>query len=263
MDDLSLAVAAAEAGTAVVRRHLGRVRGASLKGRNDPVTDADRESEEAIVAVLRRERPGDAIIAEEGGGAASTGRRWFVDPLDGTVNFVHGIPQIGVSVALYEGPVAQAAAVVDVVRDEVFAAAAGAGTQMNGVAVRVSAVDDLERSVIATGFPYDHHVHAAEYTASVTAVLAHVNGLRRFGSAALDMAWVAAGRFDGYWEFGLAPWDLAAGILLVQEAGGKITDPFGESLQPERRLVVAANAALHEPLRLLVASHVPPHLRGP
>lgn len=260
MDDLSLAIAAAERGAEIVRRHFGRVRGESLKRRNDPVTDADRESEAAIVDLLRRERPDDAIVAEESGGIAADARRWLVDPLDGTVNFVHAIPQVSVSVALYDGLTPLAGVILDPLREECFAAAAGAGATLNGEPIRASHVDTLERSVIATGFAYDHHLHAADYTAAVTAALEHVNGIRRFGSAALDLAWVAAGRVDGYWEFGLSPWDIAAGILLVREAGGVATDPWGEPLTPEHRLVVAANAALHEPLRTIVADNVPAHL---
>jgi myo-inositol-1(or 4)-monophosphatase len=265
MDDRALAVAAARIGAQIVHDLFGRIRSGDMKGTNNPVTVADRESEEAIVAVLRRNRPGDAIVAEEGGGgedgADGSGRHWIVDPLDGTVNFLHGIPQIGVSVALYDGDTPLAAAIVDTIRGEEFSAAAGEGAALGGEPLTVSGVEDLRGAIVATGFPYDHDRYAAEYTAVLTGVLEQVNGIRRFGSAALDLAWVAAGRYEGFWELGLAPWDSAAGILLVREAGGVVTDPWGRPGTPWLPLVVAAAPQLHEPLRAIVLGRLPERLR--
>jgi myo-inositol-1(or 4)-monophosphatase len=274
MDDRALAVATARTGAQIVRDLFGRVRSGDMKGTNNPVTVADRASEAAIVATLRRYRPGDAIVAEEGGGddgaarsgaaqsgAARSGRHWIVDPLDGTVNFLHGIPQIGVSVALYDGDAPLAAAIVDTARGEVFSAAAGEGAALDGEPLAVSGVEDLRGSIVATGFPYDHDRYAADYTAVLTGVLEQVNGIRRFGSAALDLAWVAAGRYEGFWELGLAPWDSAAGILLVREAGGVVTDPWGRPATPWLPLVVAAAPQLHEPLRAIVLDRLPERLR--
>ncbi len=260
MNDTELAIAAAEIGASIVRESFGPSHRADLKGRFDPVTEVDRRSEAAIVEYLAAQRPADGIIAEEGTGRASPGRHWLVDPLDGTVNFVHGIPQVAVSVALYDGTEPLAGAIVDPLRDEVFAVSAGAGATLNGVTITVSAVDDLSRAVVVTGFPYDHDRYASAYTRTLTAVLEQANGVRRLGSAALDMAWLAAGRFDGYWEYSLAPWDTAAGILLVREAGGIVSDGHGEPFVPGGPHVVAANPQLHERLLALVAATLPAHL---
>ncbi len=261
MDDLAVAVAAARAGGDVVRRAFGHDTATRFKGRFDPVTDVDRRSERAVLDVLRRERPADAILSEEGGGHGATPRRWIVDPLDGTVNFVHSIPHVSVSVGLYESDEPLVGVVLDPLRDELFTAVRGRGAHRNGTPLAVAATTTLERAVVVTGFPYDHGSHAAAYARTLGAVLEHVNGLRRFGSAALDLAWVAAGRFDGYWELALAPWDQAAGILLVREAGGRVTGVDGEDSVPETRTVLATNGTLHEPLRRLVAGSLPEHLR--
>ncbi len=253
MDDLILARNAARTGAAIVRTHFGRTGEAEFKRKFDPVTAADRESEDAIVGMLGDARPEYGILAEEGSGAAARGRRWIVDPLDGTVNFVHGIPQLGVSVALYEDAEPLLAVTIDVLRDEEFVAVAGRGATLNGAPIAVSAVPDLGSAVVATGFPYDHDQKASQLAATVEAVLGHVNGLRRMGAAVLDCAWVAAGRYDAYWEYDLAPWDLAAGILLVREAGGIVTHPDGSPATPEARSVLAANPLVHGDLQRTVA----------
>jgi myo-inositol-1(or 4)-monophosphatase len=261
VDDLELAIACARAGAAVVSKHFGARHEIALKSANNPVTAVDRESEAAIVQIIRAHRPRDTIIAEEGSGLSGGARRWLVDPLDGTVNFVHGIPHIAVSVALYEGNEPLVGVIADPLRDELYTAAKGDGAQCNGQAISAAGAAELASSVIATGFAYDHDAHAAEYTRPLTAVLARVNGVRRFGSAALDLAWTASGRFDGYWELGVAPWDIAAGMLLVREASGVVTDPFGRWAHPETSLVVAAGPEIHEPLRRLVEANLPQRLR--
>jgi myo-inositol-1(or 4)-monophosphatase len=262
MDDLSLAIEAARVGGSVVTRWFGEGIGSDLKRRNDPVTIADRESEAAILALLGRERPDDTIVAEEGGVAADhgAGRRWLIDPLDGTVNFVHGIPQVAVSIALYDGPEPLVGVVLDVMRDELFAAATGRGTTLNGNSIEVSPTRELDRAVVGTGFPYDHHEHPDDYAATVGAMLAHVNGIRRAGAAAIDLAWVAAGRFDAHWEYLLEPWDIAAGTVLVREAGGTVTNEAGDDLVPEDGVVLASNGLLHEPLLDILRSAMPPHI---
>lgn len=254
MDDVELCMAAAVAGGAIVADHFGRTTDAELKGKFNPVTAADHAAETTIVDLIRSERPGDGILAEEGSGAASSGRRWIIDPLDGTVNFVHRIPHVGVSVALYEGTNPLVGVIVDPMRNEEFVAVLGKGATLNGEPIAVSATSELDRAVIATGFPYDHDRTAAQLGATLTAVLEQVNGIRRMGAAALDLAWVAAGRYDGYWELDVAPWDVAAGILLVTEAGGVVTDPEGAPSTPEMSAAVATNGALAEDLRLIVAA---------
>lgn len=261
MSDLEVAIAAARAGGDVVERAFGTATEAELKSRFNPVTEIDRAAERAVLEVIARDRPGDAVLAEESGGERAPGRHWIVDPLDGTVNFVHGIPQISVSVALYDGDTPLAAVIFDPLRDELFDAEASAGARINGSPMAVSSTPSMEESVVATGFPYDHGQYAAGYAHALGRVLERVNGIRRFGSAALDLAWVAAGRYDGYWELGVAPWDQAAGILLVREAGGVVTDAAGTPSTPFTPLVVAANPRVHEELRSTVAGAVPQHLR--
>jgi myo-inositol-1(or 4)-monophosphatase len=251
--DLEVAVTAAVAGSDVVRDRFGSVQTADMKGAVDPVTATDREAEDAILTVLRAHRPDDHILAEESGGEAeSNGRRWIIDPLDGTVNFIHGIPHVAVSVALYEGDEAQAGVIVDVMRDDVFTAARGAGARRNGEPISVSTQDEIGRSLLVTGFPYDRQQRAAEYTAPLTDALRVAQGVRRLGTAALDLAWVAAGRFDGYWEFSLKPWDVAAGLLLVVEAGGHATNEDGEASRVDDRFVIVTNGRIHRALETLL-----------
>lgn len=262
MTDLELALAAATKGAAIVHDGFGSHQTTEQKGRLDPVTEIDRASEEAIVDLLTANRPDDGILGEEGSERHSTGRRWIIDPLDGTVNFVHGIPHVGVSVALYDGDTPLVGVVQDPMRSEVFSAERGGGATCNGVPLQVSTTTELHRSVIVTGFPYDHDQHAAAYGRVLTAVLAEVNGIRRSGSAALDFAWIAAGRFDGYWEYSLGPWDMAAGALLVMEAGGLITDATGGLFSPAIPHFVAANPTLHEKLQALVEPVLPEHVIG-
>ncbi len=260
MNDLELALAAAATGAEIVRAGFGRHTTTEQKGRLDPVTEIDKASEQAIVALLTRHRPEDGILAEEGSSRHSEGRRWVIDPLDGTVNFIHGFPQVSVAIGLYDGDEPLAAVIHDPLRNEVFAAAAGQGATCNGVPIQVSGTSEMHRAVIVTGFPYDHDRHADAYGRVVTEVLREVNGLRRLGSAALDFAWLAAGRVDGYWEYSLSPWDMAAGALLVVEAGGAITEATGDSFSISSRHFVAANPHLHEALRLIVARHLPEHV---
>jgi len=253
---------AARAARSVILDWFARTGEPEMKGRVDPVTEADRAAEEAIVAVLRRHRPDDGVLAEEGSTSeAVSGRTWVIDPLDGTVNFVHGIPQVAVSVALEDAAGGLAGVVLDVFRDEEFAAARGEGSTLNSSPMRVSHTTDMVRAVFSTGFAYDRAERAASYTAVVAAVLGEAQGVRRLGSAALDLAWVACGRYEGHWEFTLKPWDLAAGVLLVTEAGGTVTDSYGDKARPDD--VVASNGHLHEQLRKIVAAHRPEHLGGP
>lgn len=261
MNDLELAVLAARAGGSIVRDGFDRGVVPEYKHRFDPVTKTDHESEAAILSLLAEHRPDDAILAEESGGTIPDGRVWIIDPLDGTVNFVHGIPQVSVSVGLWEGPTPLAGVIYDPLRDECFAAAAGQGATLDDRPISVSATSNLDRSVVATGFPYDHGDFADEYAAVLGAVLASVNGIRRFGSAALDFAWVAAGRYEAYWELSLQPWDQAAGILIVREAGGRVTDMHDVDSVPTTPLVLASNTGVHEGLRNIIEPLVPDRLR--
>jgi fructose-1,6-bisphosphatase/inositol monophosphatase family enzyme len=211
------------------------------------VSDADRAAEAAIAELIHRERPDDGLLGEEGAEArGSSGRRWVVDPLDGTTNYLYGYPVWAVSVALEDPDGAVAGVVLDPVRDELFAARRGAGTTLNGAPVRVRDGTPLERSLVATGFSYDRD-RRAEQARVLGRVLPRVRDVRRAGAAALDLAWVSAGRLDGYYERGLQPWDWAAGRLLVAEAGGAVAELDGDPAS----LAAAAPALLAELLELL------------
>jgi myo-inositol-1(or 4)-monophosphatase len=258
MNDLEVAVEAARAGAEVVRHWFRRFGGADYKGVGNPVTVADRKSEAAILEIIHQYRPDDEVLAEEGGGAQTrSGRRWVIDPLDGTVNFVHGIPQCAVSVAVEDDLGSLAGVVIDPFRGEEFAAQRGRGAHLDGDPIRVSPQDDIGQALLCTGFAYDRHLHSRVLAEAVAAAIGIAQDVRRLGAAALDLAWVACGRLDGHWEFGLAPWDVAAGSLLVTEAGGRVTDSYGEKFRPED--LVATNGLIHDALRQLVAAHRPQH----
>lgn len=245
----------------MVRKGFDRAVTPHFKRRFDPVTATDHASEAAVLSVISEHRPDDAILAEESGGALPRGRTWIVDPLDGTVNFVHGIPQIAVSVGLWDGDTPLVGVIYDPLRGECFTAEAGKGAELNGRPIGVSSTNDLDGCVVATGFPYDHGDYADEYASVVGAVLASVNGIRRFGSAALDLAWVAAGRYEAYWELGLAPWDQAAGIVIVREAGGRVTGINGIDSVPTTPLVLASNGHVHDGLRSIIEPLLPDRLQ--
>ncbi len=245
LNDLDVAVQAAKAGADVVRNAFGSTFETEFKGIVNPVTEIDRRAEQAILMTLRAHRPNDALVAEESGGDTQNGRRWIIDPLDGTVNFLHGVPQVAVTIGLYDQH-GLAGVTLDVLRDDVFLAVRERGATRNGHAIRVSEVHDLGLSLLGTGFPYDRQERASDYAAGVEAALRSGQGVRRLGSAALDFAWVACGRFDGYWEFDLHPWDVAAGIMLVNEAGGRVTNEHGKQASLNDRLFIASNGHIHD-----------------
>jgi myo-inositol-1(or 4)-monophosphatase len=249
MDDLQVAHEAAEAGAEVIRRHFGRGIEAEWKGQVDPVTAVDREAEEAVLAVIRRRRPLDRILAEESGGDDwNEGRVWIVDPLDGTVNFVHGLPQVATSVGLRTDGRGLVGVVASVVNHEIFAAEAGNGATLNGDPIHVSSESTPSRALVGTGFAYDRQQRAQEMANTLAGVLREFQGIRRVGSAALDLCWVATGRMDAYWEYGVRPWDTAAGALIVEEAGGRVTTFGGDPYPLDDPGIVATNGLVHEAL---------------
>jgi myo-inositol-1(or 4)-monophosphatase len=230
-DLLSTAIAAADAGGEVLLANWRNLPRGSVaeKEKNDFVTQADRESETRIVETIRSRFPADAFLAEEGGAsgnAAAGSRVWIIDPLDGTSNFVSGFPFWCVSIAAREGPDFVAAVVWDPLRGERFTAERGGGAYRNRTRLKVSGRRDLEGAFVATGFPFRSRENIDAYLAIFRAVFLQARAIRRAGSAALDLAYVAAGIFDGFFEFRLSPWDIAAGALLIQEAGGQLVD-FG------------------------------------
>lgn len=255
--------AARRAGDLIVRS-LTRLDSLKIdtKGRNDFVTDVDRKAEAEIIATVRRAHPDHAFLAEESGRSGDSEFVWIVDPLDGTTNFLHGFPTFSVSIAVQHRGRLQHAVIYDPMRQEMFTASRGDGAQLEGRKIRVSAQRTLEGALVGTGFPYRMAPeHVDDYLAMLKAVMSVTAGVRRPGSAALDLAYVAAGRTDGFWEFGLAPWDTAAGVLLIQEAGGRTGTLTGAdyALGPN---IVAGNPKVYEGLLATLAPLTPEALRG-
>ena len=225
----------------------------SVKGPGDFVSTADTRADRMLKTELTRARPGYGLLFEESGVVAGSDprHRWIVDPLDGTINFLHGIPHFSISIALERDGESVAGVVYDPLRDEMFLAEKGAGAYVNDHRLRVSARRQLADSVIGTGLPAALRGDPTQ-TSVLAAVRAATSGVRHSGSAALDLAYVAAGRFDGFWQSGLSPWDIAAGMLLVREAGGYVTDMSGGHDMMASGDVVAANDHLHLPLAALI-----------
>jgi myo-inositol-1(or 4)-monophosphatase len=234
----------------------------SRKGPADFVSMADKRAEQTIFEELRKARPDWGMLLEEGGEIEGDPNkpRWIVDPLDGTSNFLHGLPHFAISIAVEEprpggrgGEITQGL-IYQPLTDESFWAEKGRGAWLQDRRLRVSARRDLSEALIATGIPFRGHGNFNEWAAIFAAIAPEVAGIRRFGSAALDLAWVAAGRYDGYWESDLKPWDVSAGMLLVREAGGFVTDFRGGDRANERNEYLAANDVLHSKLHKLVAA---------
>ncbi len=244
------AAAAAHAGGEVLLASWRNLPAGSVseKRKNDFVTSADRESEEVIVAEIRSAFPGDNVLGEEGGprGADRLARTWIIDPLDGTSNFIAGFPFWCVSVAAREGGQIVAGAVWDPLRQELYAAERGSGAFRNGARIRVTGRESLEGAFLATGFPFRSRDRIDLYLSLFRELFLHARAIRRAGSAALDLAMVAAGVVDGFFEFRLSVWDIAAGALLIEEAGGRLTDFSGGSRYWDRGNVVAGAPAVVE-----------------
>lgn len=227
----------------------------SEKRMNDLVTTVDVAAQEAIVSILKREFPDDFIVAEESlapkvneGVDKRAARRWYIDPLDGTTNYIHAFPIFAVSIALEEPENDELVLGVtfDPMRDELFHAVRGGGAFLNGRTIRVSTISDRTKTLFVTGFPFRSKKYLDAYLETFRYFFLHARGVRRAGSATLDLAYVAAGRADAFWELTLSPWDMAAGIVLVEEAGGKVTDFFGGTKSLENGHIVASNGKFHE-----------------
>jgi myo-inositol-1(or 4)-monophosphatase len=260
---LNIAVRAARRAAEVIVRSLNRLDSlqVSSKGRNDFVTDVDRQAEAEIIATIRKAYPDHAFLAEESGASGNNPTEWIIDPLDGTTNFMHGFPTFSVSIACRHRGRLEHAVVYDPMRQEVFTASRGDGAHLENRRIRVSKQRTLEGSLIATGFPYRANVKYLDaYLGMLKAVMQQTAGIRRPGSAALDLAYVAAGRVDAFWEIGLSPWDTAAGTLLIQEAGGRIGTLIGADYQQGGH-VVAGTPRVYDALLELLAPHVPDDLR--
>jgi len=242
-----IAAIAREAGALLLKYFHQRVK-IEYKGDVDLVTEADRNSEKLIVERIKKQWPGHDIVGEEGTRTAfNSDYRWYVDPLDGTTNFAHGFPVFCVSMALEHKGERVAGVLYDPTRDELFAAEKGKGAWLNGGRIHVSKTAELAESLVATGFP-SHKRHKNPNIHFYHQITLRTHGVRRAGSAALDLACVACGRFDGFWEFNLNPWDTAAGVLLVEEAGGVVTNFSGGPFQIDSREVLASNRLIHPAL---------------
>ena len=247
----SFAIQTARDAGRILADRMGRALQVSNKGDIDLVTEADLASEKLIIERIKSHYPRHAILAEESGTTegirtvpGQTDWRWIVDPLDGTTNYAHGYPCFCVSIALERAGLIDIGVVYDPTRDEVFAAERGQGATLNDRSVRVSEVDDLNAAMLCTGFPYNVR-ERPNFARDFTNFTMEAQAVRRDGSAALDLANVACGRFDGFWEDGLNPWDIAAGVLLIEEAGGLVTDYVGAPLDIFTPKVLASNGLIH------------------
>src|ERR1035441_50319 len=260
---LNIAVRAARRAGEIIVRSLVRLESLEVtsKGRNDYVSEIDRAAEREIIDIVRKHYPEHAILAEESGRSGENDTVWIIDPLDGTTNFLHGFPVFAVSIAVEQRGRLEIGVVYDPMRQEVFTAARGAGAHLENRRMRVSKERTLEGALLATGFPYrQDDQYADNYYAMLRTLASLTAGIRRPGSAALDLAYVAAGRVDGFWELGLKPWDTAAGTLLVQEAGGRVGTLSGNEYQLGANIVAGA-PKVYEALIEALAPHVPEALR--
>jgi myo-inositol-1(or 4)-monophosphatase len=232
----------------ILLEKFGRKINVSKKGDINLVTEADLASEELIIERIKSYYPKHSILAEEAGNAVVIGGenkwKWVIDPLDGTTNFAHGYPCFCVTMALEHDAEIVIGVTFDPTRDEMFAAERGRGATLNGKPIRVSETEDLSEALIVTGFPYDFK-RRADFARHLTEFLLQSRGVRRDGSAAIDMAYVACGRFDGFWEEGLNPWDMAAGLLLIEEAGGQVTGYDNSRFSIYRPPIAASNGLIH------------------
>jgi len=254
-DRLQLAVEMARRAGGLLLNGYGRATQVRHKGAIDLVTEYDLKSEQILVEGIRTAYPADAILSEEGGGGEGEGVRWLVDPLDGTTNFAHGLPIFSVSIACVQAQELLLGVIYDPTREELFHTLAGKGAFLNEAPIRVSAATTLDESLLVTGFPYDIRTNPDNNLSNFSALAVRARAVRRLGSAALDLAYVAAGRFDGYWELRLNPWDWAAGVLMVREAGGRVTTiGEDEKVLGGDTTLVASNGRIHTELMAVLQS---------
>lgn len=260
---VTIAVKAARRAGRVISRGAQNLDGLTIrhKSLNDLVSDVDRAAEDAIIETVRASYPDHAILAEETGASGESDYLWIIDPLDGTTNFLHGFEQYAVSIGIAHKGVLTHAVIYDPCRNDLFTATRGRGAYLNDRRLRVSKRDKLIDGLIGTGFPFRMFAHLDTYTAMLKDLMQKTAGIRRAGAAALDLAYVAAGRLDGFFEIGLAPWDMAAGALLITEAGGIVGDFDGGDGFLKSGRVVAGSPKIHEQLLATLKPHVGPALR--
>lgn len=261
---LNVAMMAAREAGEIILRNIDNIDRLNIeeKNKNNFVSEVDRLAEQAVIRTIHKYYPDHAILAEESGrNKAKSDFEWIIDPLDGTTNYLHQFPQFSVSIAVLEKGKLMHGVVFDPVRDEMFHATRGGGARLNNRRIRVTEQKNLKHALLATGFPYYEFDYIDSYLASFKSFMLNTAGIRRAGSAALDLAYVAAGRVDGYWEFNLKPWDIAAGILLVKEAGGLCTDFGGGDNQLESGNVLACTPKLMKEMAQTLAQTIPAELR--
>lgn len=261
---INIAIRAARSAGNVLLRHFDRVDTLTVsnKGMNDFVSEVDRAAEDAIIQVLRKAYPDHSILAEESGSHKGNDYQWVIDPLDGTTNYLHRLPHFAVSIALKHRGILEHGVIYDPMRDEMFTASRGSGALMNDRRLRVSPRKDLGGALLGTGIPFRDQRHVDVYLAMLKDLIKDTSGIRRPGSAALDFAYVAAGRLDGFWELGLSEWDFAAGALMVREAGGTVTDIGGGDRYLETGNVIAGGIKLHAAMLKTIRPHLNEHLRA-
>jgi len=257
---LETAKKAAYAGGEILKKHFGRIpeEAVRTKARNDFLSFVDEESEKKIVEIIQAEFSGHAILAEEGGESGpENDYLWIIDPLDGTTNYIAGIPVFAVSIALQYQKELILGVIYDPIRDELFSAQKGGGAFLNGERIHVSSKASLNESLIATGFPFKAKHFMLQYLKVFHDIFEKSIGMRRLGSAAIDLAYTAAGRFDGYWEIGLSPWDAAAGTVLIREAGGQVSDFWNGSDFVWNNYILAGNGLIHQETGEIIRRHFP------
>lgn len=242
----------------MVKAALGKTNRVGYKGDSNPVTEVDHRSEQAILDVIHQSFPEDPVVGEEGGGdLPEQGRVWLVDPLDGTTNFIRGFPWMSVSVALWIDDKPAVGVVADITTGDEYTAVAEQGAWLNRSQIEVSITEDLGDALIVTGFPYSRDERTEICDTRFRRVLASAQGIRRLGAASLDLCMVASGKLDGYWEEDLPPWDVGAGVLIVVEAGGEVTDQTGEPVGTRTPFVAATNGLFHDQFLETLADQPP------
>lgn len=265
---VNIATTAARNAGQQILQHLENIDRLNIehKGKNDYVSEVDKEAEQIIIQTIRKYYPDHNILAEESGQAQNDGQKsdveWIIDPLDGTTNFLHQFPQFSVSIAIKEKGRLMHGVIFDPLRDEMFTASRGSGAKLNNFRIRVSEQKTLDNALLATGFPYHDFSYLDSYMNSLKSFMQSTAGIRRAGSAALDLAYVACGRVDGFWEFNLKPWDIAAGALIAQEAGALVTDFVGAENYLKSGNILVANPKLYKEMAQTISKTIPAELRS-
>lgn len=252
---LNIGIRAAHAAGDQIVRYLDRARDMDIqeKSRNDFVTEIDKYAEAIIIETILKAYPNHGILAEESGEQNKSEYQWIIDPLDGTTNYLHGFPQFAVSIALSYRGILDQAVIYDPLRQELFTASKGEGAYLNKRRIRVSNRKSLEGALLGTGFPFGDNDKLEEFIASFRAIFPMTAGIRRAGAASLDLAYVACARLDGFWEFGLKPWDIAAGALLIIESGGMISGIMQKEDYLQEGNIIAGNSKIHQELKLILS----------